>query len=445
MRKNLTPKAIEALKPAPHGQRADHMDAIVPGFGVRITDKGRKSFILLARFPGSPNPTRRAIAEVGRMELGKARETARHWLELISAGIDPSEEAESKRREAERQRLDASSRRTLEKVLDQYETERLSQLRRGAATSRALDGAKGLLREFRERDPASITRTEIREAVKARAKESPISANRQLAYASAFFNWCRDEEIVAENPAENIRKPAKERERDRFHSVSELREIWEAAGTLGYPFGPFYRLLIALSMRREEIASIPVAELALGEDSAPTEGIWTLPGDRTKNAQPLRVPLSRLARSILVEAIGDKKRPKDSPFVFSTTGKSAISGHAKGKRRLDAAIAKARAKTAAGIDVGPEPMGPWVAHDLRTSFATLACDELGIDPAVCDRCLNHVATATTSKLLRTYNRSELFEQRKAALAAWGSLLESEFAKQPPGNVVRLRAANTSRA
>lgn len=439
MRKNLTPKGVEALKPAPPGRRVDHMDAIVPGFGVRVTDKGRKSYILVARYPGSPNPTRRAIAEVGKIELGKARDLARDWLELIAAGKDPTEEADRKRREAERERLEAESQRALEKVLDQYENERLSQHRRGAATRRALDGKKGLLKQFRDRDPASLTRAEIREVVKARAKDSPISANRQLAYASAFFNWCRDEEIVAENPVESIRKPSKENERDRYHSLDEVREIWDAAGTLGYPFGQFYRLLITLPMRREEVACIPLNELSLGNDEASSEAIWTLPGDRTKNGQPFRVPLSRLARSIIVEAKDDPARPK-SAYLFSTTGETAVSGFAKAKRRLDQAIADARTKAALSVGTDPEPMPAWVAHDLRTTFATLACDRLGIDPAVADRCLNHVASATSSKLLRTYNRSEMFEQRKAALAAWGSLLEAEIVGRRASNVVSLKPA-----
>jgi len=39
--------------------------------------------------------------------------------------------------------------------------------------------------------------------------------------------------------------------------------------------------------------------------------------------------------------------------------------------------------------------------------------------------LNHVATATTSKVARIYNMSELFEQRREASNAWAELLERE--------------------
>jgi len=176
-------------------------------------------------------------------------------------------------------------------------------------------------------------------------------------------------------------------------------------------------------MRREEIAAMPLAELVLGSESAPDDAVWTLPAERTKCENALRVPLSALARSIIVDTIADPERPKSSPFVFSMTGDTQISGFAKTKRRLDAAILNARIKAAeqSGAEAGPMPH--WTVHDLRTTFSTQASDELHIDISVADRILNHVATSTTSKIKRIYNKSELFEPRKKALAEWARLVE----------------------
>jgi integrase len=342
MRRNLTPKTIDALKAPPAGQRVDVMDAIVPGFGVRITDKGSRSYILVARYPGSKNPTRRRIADVRAADLADARQTARSWLEIINRGIDPRDEIDRLRRAAEQERLKSTKKMTLADVLDDYERDHLSSLRRGNATRRALDGQQGLLRQFRDREISTITRPEIRQALKSRAAVAPISANRQLAYARAFFNWCRAEELVAENPTEAIRKPSKENERDRWHDLGELREIWAAAGNLGYPFGQFIRLMIVLPNRRDEVASIRLDELELTDERFPGDSIWTLPSARTKNGQPLRVPLPPLARAILLEAISHPARPKESPFVFTTTGKTAISGFSKAKARLDELIDRSR-------------------------------------------------------------------------------------------------------
>lgn len=438
MRTNLTVKAIEALKPAEPGERYDAADAIVPGLAVRVTDRGHKSFVLIARFPGSKYQTRRMIAPVGAMELSRARETARTWLEMIAAGIDPGAEQERLRQEAEQARMEALNRRTVRAALDLYETEKLDQLRRGAATRRALDGECGLLKGLLDREIGSIVRADVSAVLKRRAKEAPISANRQLAYASAFFNWTVAEELIESNPIATLKKPSRERQRDRYHTLDELAEIWAAAGTLGYPFGPLYRLLTVLPMRREEIAAMPVAELDLGDDAEPDSGIWTLPGERTKRANALRVPLSGLARSIIRETLNHDARPKDSLFVFTTTGETPVSGFAKAKRRLDAAIQAARVKAAKGESA--EPMPHWTVHDLRTTFNTHACELLNIDAAVADRILNHVASATTSKVMRIYNKSELFEPRRAALAAWASLIEREAIGRSGDNVVVLKAA-----
>lgn len=388
---------------------------------------GKRASITLGRWPA--------------MDIPGARTAAQDVRRVIDAGGDPNAEKRETVRQAEQA---AKSRRSLADVLDQYEREKLANLRRGDAVRRALDGKKGLLRGVLGDEPASITKADIADAVKKHAVKSPIAARRALAYAHAFFNWCIHEDIIAANPAGTVKKPGKENQRDRYHTVDELAEIWEAAGTLGYPFGPMYRLLMVLPMRREEIAGLPVAELDLGPDDA-SQAVWTLPANRTKNGQALRVPLSPLARSIIVEALADEERPTESvdekgrakpnPYLFSTTGYSPVSGFAKGKRRLDGAIAEARAKAAEAKGGEPEPMHDWVIHDLRTSFATMACDHLAVDPAVADRCLNHTASATTSKIMRTYNRSDRFDERRAALTAWANFIETTVLGDKAANVV----------
>lgn len=462
----LTKLGLDSLKPANEGQRYEVADTVVKGLRVRVTDvairagrhQGRAAniaFVLYARFPPSLKPTRRSLGRYerdgGGMTLQAARDKAREWKRKITEGIDPiaemrqQEEAEQAARlEAERQREAeeeaARNRKSLKELLESYDEEVLAHHRRGAATRRALDGKEGLLKDFTDRDPASLTRSEIVLALKRKAKVAPTSANRQLAYASAFFNWCVDEELLAANPILKVKKPSKENTRDRYHSLAELREIWAATGKLDYPFKQLFRLLIVLPMRREENAAIPVDELELASDKFPNDGVWTLPSARTKRANALRIPLSALARSIIKEAIAHPDRPKDSQFVFSTTGETSVSGFSKAKKRLDEEIRAARVKRAAELGSEPVAMPHWTLHDLRTTFNTQACDVLGIDAHVADRILNHVATATTSKVMRIYNRSELFEPRKRALAAWADLLEREVVKRPADETETLAAA-----
>ena len=93
----LTDRKLKSLKPARAGERDELMDAEVNGFGVRVTDKGKITFILLARYPGSNNPTRRALGEYPTDTLADAREKARTWRKFIEKGIDPRDEEERQR------------------------------------------------------------------------------------------------------------------------------------------------------------------------------------------------------------------------------------------------------------------------------------------------------------------------------------------------------------
>jgi integrase len=102
---------------------------------------------------------------------------------------------------------------------------------------------------------------------------------------------------------------------------------------------------------------------------------------------------------------------------------------------LDRYIAEAREIAASKAGGTATEMPHWTIHDLRSTFATRAADRLGIDIAVVDRMLNHVATATTSKIARIYNMSELFEPRRKASNAWAELLESEVIGNEPKNVL----------
>jgi hypothetical protein len=97
---NLTDRTLKSLKPKPGGKPFDIMDAVVPGFGVRILGtvaQPVRTFVLVTRFPGSRHPTRRAIGPYGVLTLEKGREKAREWLELIQSGIDPQVETERQR------------------------------------------------------------------------------------------------------------------------------------------------------------------------------------------------------------------------------------------------------------------------------------------------------------------------------------------------------------
>lgn len=422
MTEPLTKLAIEALVARARRERRtlELCDEREPGLRLRAGCRSA-TWVRVSRLQNGKR-SRVRIGTWPAMGIAAARSAAHNTREKIFQGADPNS---NKREEIEAAAEEVRRQVIVKDVLDTYEETVLKHHRTGGNTRRALDGKRGLLRSLKARPIISLTRIEIGDLIKEDAKTAPIGANRKLALASAFFNWCVDEGVLEVNPIARMRKPSPVVERDRFHSLEELREIWAATGTLGYPFEQVFRLFIVLPMRREEIAGMPVADLALGPDEAADRGVWTLPAGRTKMANALRVPLSRLARALIKEALDHPDRPRGSKFVFSTTGDTSVSGFTKAKRRLVAEIERARAAKAADegrIYQSCDAMPHWTIHDLRTTFNTHACEILGVPPHVADRILNHVATATRSKIMRVYNKSELFEPRRLALNQWAELL-----------------------
>ncbi|TWA91101.1 integrase arm-type DNA-binding domain-containing protein [Bradyrhizobium stylosanthis] len=65
-RTELTATSIAKLKPPAIG-RLWIADSIVPGFGVRVTDKRSKTFVLRTRYPGETSASRREIGKVGEI------------------------------------------------------------------------------------------------------------------------------------------------------------------------------------------------------------------------------------------------------------------------------------------------------------------------------------------------------------------------------------------
>jgi len=102
-RQSLTDRKLKSLKPDRKREdklgHFDTWDTDVHGLGVRTSKTGRRTFILMARYPGSNNPTRRALGSYPELTLAEAREKARGWKRLIEKGIDP-EIAEEKERQA---------------------------------------------------------------------------------------------------------------------------------------------------------------------------------------------------------------------------------------------------------------------------------------------------------------------------------------------------------
>jgi integrase len=229
---------------------------------------------------------------------------------------------------------------------------------------------------------------------------------------SVFFGWLKSKRLITVDPSIGLQAPSAPEARDRALTDAEIGRFWTATGAVSEPFGAILKMLLLSGNRLSEVAGMRWAELS---DDRVT---WTISGERTKNHRPHVVPLPPMAQELMANI----HHIEGSPFVFTTTGRSPVSGWSKMKTRLDVAM---------------QPASPWRLHDLRRTAATGMAD-LGISPHIVEAVLNHVSGAKAG-VAGTYNRAAYTAEKKAALVRWAVHIEGLVAGRP-AQVVPLRKA-----
>ena len=123
------------------------------------------------------------------------------------------------------------------------------------------------------------------------------------------------------------------------------------------------------------------------------------------------IPLSEIVVSELDGLAGGERWPR-SGFVFTTTGRTAVSGFSKVKRRLDEIVSK-------GMKL---EVPPWRLHDLRRTFAT-NMQRLGVRFEVTEALLNHTSGAR-SGIAGVYQRHDWGPEKKEAIRLWDARLRA---------------------
>ena len=252
----LTKSTIDAL-PIPEKEIV-HWDQTLPGFGLKITPKGRKVFIVLYRAGGGGSRLRKyTIGPYGRITLHNARIEAQKVLAARLEGRDPATEKLEARR-----RLTAD---TVPEVIGLYAKLHLSQRRSGREVMQILQ--RNLVDRVGSRSVHSISKRDVIDLVNAVVdRGSPVAANKSLKVVKSFFNWCVGRAIVERSPCEGIRVPTVERARDRVLTDRELAEIIRAARQLGGPYGAIVEVLALTGQRRDRSRA---DELGRGRSRSP--------------------------------------------------------------------------------------------------------------------------------------------------------------------------------
>ncbi len=424
----LTDRKIQSLKPAASGSRYDVMDAVVPGLGVRVTDKGKVTFVLVARFPGSSNPTRRAIGEYGALTLEKAREKAREWLEMIRKGSDPKvTEEEDRAREMVRQET------TFQAVADDFiklavvgNDRETPKQRKGLVVERDLQ--REFVTRYGKRPITSITQHDIiRVLDEVVDRGAMYQAHNLLAYVRRMFNWAiaRGTYGIDRSPCDRMR-PAdvigKKAPRSRTLTDEEMTAFWRASRRVGYPFGTMYQVLLLTGQRKSEVSDARWREFDLKRK------IWIIPADRMKADAPHVVPLT----DHVIEILEKLPRFKKGDYLFTTTaGEKPVSGFSKAKARLDREMLRSLRAMARKRGEHYEGLPPFVIHDVRRTMRT-GLSGLPVPSDVAELVIAH----TRPGLRKVYDQHAYLDEKRRALELWERQLRDTLTP-PPANVVRL--------
>ncbi len=358
----------------------DYWDAQLPGFGVRVSKSGRKTFIV--RYKGSSGSKRRLnLGVYPLMSLAEARDEAREKLAAIAKGEDPQVE-----KVAEREAV------TFGEMAETY-LERHAKIkkRRWREDERIL--RVDLLPQWRSRKAKGIGRREVGEVLDAIvARGAPIMANRVKALISKIYNFGIGRGLVEHNPCLLVPMPARERPRERVLSEEEIRRLWQALDDEHSVMAATFRMRLLTAQRGIEVLKMRWRHI--------DGSWWTIPADVAKNGLTHRVPLAPQALALLDEL---RHLTGKGVWVFASPRKPG---------RHIVAVQKAAERIAerAGVD--------FVPHDLRRTAATFMTS-MGISRLVVSKLLNHVESGITS----VYDRHSYDPEKRDALARWAAKLQ----------------------
>lgn len=354
----ITKRSVDALA----AKDRDYFlwDAQIPGFGVRVSPKGRKTYTVQYRLGGRTK--RVSLGVHGAITPDEARDLARRTLGDVSRGADPSGQKRIERRAPTVSAL-------CDRFLDEYVPVRCK-----PSTEKEYRRCCDLfirpkIGAMRVQD---IARPDIA-TLHHELRDKPYQANRVLGVLSKIFNLAEVWGLRPDgsNPTRHVQK-YKEQKRERYLDPDEIDRLWRvldssvAAGTESAHVAGAFKLLLLTGCRLSEIQK--------AKWSWVRGNILLLPDAKTG---PRRVMLSKSA----LEVLSALPRLPDNPHI--------IAGKVEGQFATDLQKPWRRIrKTAKLEDVR--------IHDLRHTYASLAA-AAGHSLPVIGKLLGHTQAQTTAR------------------------------------------------
>jgi integrase len=447
-RQSLTQLTVERIKPPTGKAREEHYDKNLPGFALRVTKAGAKSWIVFYRVRGQAKNERYTIGSLADFpDVAKARDIAREIKQKAAKGEDPK---------AEQRSPPAAAGLTVDELIGEYLTRWARPKKRSADEDermlrRELLGTDtegndiagiDLAKTWRKRPITDIRRRDIVLLLdRIVDRGSPIMANRALAGVRRMFNFAIERGLIELTPCVKVKPPGIEMTRERNLTDEEIPALWNALerAPMEANIRRLLRFMLVTVQRKGEIIGLHKREIDR------ERAIWTIPADRVKNKRDHVVPLSPLALEIIDEKNEPKERrsEEEAGWIFP----SSRTGLPYEVRSIDHAMRglfehrppqKGHKRRSTNTKPPPALAGfvPATPHDLRRTGAT-KMRELGISKDDVKLVLNHKDRSVTG---RHYDRYEGLREKRHALETWARKIETLLV--PGGtNVIDLATAN----
>jgi integrase len=400
----FTDRTLKALKAPPRPKQIDYFDDSLPGFGLRVSYNGRKAWIVLYRCNGVKG--RLTLGRFDVLPLAEAREQARDALKAAARGDDPSVQKD-RDREAP----------TFKQLADRYIKDYAKPKKRTWQKDRRLLD-NNLIPALGRKKAHLVTRADLRaELSKVKGRPAPIEANRTFEVVRRLFNWAIEEEILADNPAFKLPKPADESPRERTLTADELQTVWRALDEASPIVRSVFRIMLLSAQRRNEVSRMRWADLDR------REGWWNIPAELTKTKRPYRVPLTAAMLAIIEEI---EKLSLDPEWVFPRAAGGAPVPETNVTRPFRKLI------KGAGI-------AHFMPHDLLHTV-TSHMTAMGISQFDVSK-VRHHTSADSKSMTSRYDHYAYDREKRRALDLWNArLMDIVAGTKPSSNVVELARA-----
>jgi integrase len=392
-RATLTAKFVETITVK---ARTDFWDKGTPGFGLRVTPSGAKTWACFYRHNGAPR--KYTISPYTKLSLKEARQEAVKVLRDAALHLDPANVKKAARAAGAAAAGATTFGDIAQRYLEGYAKDRKRTWRED---ERMIDGD---LAVWKDRPAREIGRTDVAKVVDAIvARGSKISANRTLALLSKIFNLALGRGDVEVNPTYKFPRPGQERKSERALTDAEVKTLWNSLADQPLRKAAFFKLALLTGQRSREVLGMAKDEIDF------EEALWTIPGTRTKNKKPHEVPLCDQAMA-LIESL----KRDDCPFFFPARRVAP-----KPQRTYAHWVEEVRIATGMTAPIG-DP-AHFTEHALRHTLITgLAALNNGkkVEPFIIGRVVNHSEVGITAR----YDHHDYRDEKREALARWDARL-----------------------